>query len=142
MKKMILPLILAVSIVGMNTSCKKNNTKTTKDYLTGKWKQTQTADDNNGNGVMDANEEFTDTTNTYYTFNSDGTGTATTMFLSGVTSFPMTWSLLNNNTYVLVSIPAINTNNVSLHIDNINATNMTLKDTTGGIASWSVFVKQ
>lgn len=122
-------------------SCKKHNNPSVSDNLVGTWKATYTATDTNGNGIMDPNERMVDTADANFrlVFNANGT-LALTLF--GTPIAQSSWSLINSNTYLkTVDTGSAGTTTIQ-HIDNLTSSSLTLKDTTGGTATWTIFAKQ
>jgi hypothetical protein len=140
MKKLILPIVLIATMMGTVTSCKKKNAETTKDKLVGTWTRKQEAVDNNGNHLMDTSEIVADTNNFTYKFNSDGSGNAAGVYSGMQVSYAINWTLTPDNKWIKLSIPS-QPDTISVHIDNLDAHNLTLEDTFNSNYSWGIFTK-
>lgn len=141
MNKITIAAIGICIVLAAFASCKKKHNPSVQDNLLGKWKLNKEAIDTNGNGKMDANEVFTDTSSANYLliFNADGTITETYL---NVPARQLTWSLENNNTYLKIVDTSSGGKTTHKHIDELTSTSMTWKDTTGGTATWTIFAKQ
>ncbi len=87
--------IIALGVILMSACKKTEAEKSTKDKLVGKWKSTYFAIDSIDNDVIDASETSTLSRVITYTFNSDGTATATTSTDTSVGHF--LWALTNGD---------------------------------------------
>jgi hypothetical protein len=140
---MLKPFILFIAttfLAGTFYSCTPKHDTTTRDLIAGDWSMTIVADDHNGNGVMDSIEIATGsiTPSPTYTFVSSGSGYVT-LLSNPKTDF--TWELVDNTTMKITGTTPTSTP-VTVTIDNLTATDMTLKNTAGGLTSWEVFKKK
>jgi hypothetical protein len=139
MKKVIIGMCLLLAAF---LSCNQKSGSSVKDNIVGKWKVVKDATDLNGNGKIDANEEVTDTANADFLLIFDANGSFT-ITAAGIQVAEMTWTLENDNTVVRTIDTSSGARDTTYqHIDNITATNMTLKDSSVVPVKWSVFVKQ
>lgn len=149
MKKQILSLsMVAVAAALAFSSCKKdddNNTGSARaNQIVGKWKNTQTGDDVNNNGIWDASEvEDLDSTESYVVqLNANGTGTAT---ISGTFNFsgPLQWELSNNDENLRIIADILGTKDTTFYkFVSVNTTEIVVKDTTASPAYFDKYVKQ
>ena len=113
-----------LAVVGMTTSCKKDDEDTSKNRMIGTWNVQYIGSDDNENGSLEESEKevITDTSRFTFTFKEGGTGETvlTPSINTGVnTTVPFTWSLdeaankvtitANNETNV-VSLLTLNQN--------------------------------
>ena len=122
-------------------SCKKKNNPSVSDRLHGTWRPAFNAADANGNGVLDASEKVADSTSTVFkmTFNSNNT---LVIYYMDTAIDQQSWNLQNGDTYIKFLDSAVGASPLYLHIDEITSSSMTLKDTSGGVVSWSIYAKQ
>lgn len=138
MKNRSITFVLAFAAIAFASCNKSNNNNQTKDNLIGTWTAATNATDNNGNGIMDANETFPDTRYVMYdlAFSADGKLTyLNNHIVAGIAN----WELTTDNSYLRIFET---TNSLSYHIDAITASVLTVKDTSGGRISWVVFNKK
>ncbi len=122
-----------------SVSCKKSSGGV-KSLLEGKWKSEQVGYDKNGNGILDASERGNvDSLNEYKLFNSNGTGDDIGANF-GLYPIPFYWLLSQNNQFLAIQDTSYAV--IYYHIDTITSTQMILRDTAGGVASWNVYKKQ
>jgi hypothetical protein len=99
--KKVLPLALISLLV---VACKKEDSSSRSELLTGSWRLSFDALDSNRNQTLDANERkaFTDPalTNTTYTFNADGSGAINA---SGTPAAPFAWNLVNGEQQLVLT---------------------------------------
>ncbi len=148
MKKQLFGIFGLLSLASIAMfSCSKSSSSTsstaTKDNMVGTWIITSTASDNNGNGVKDATEIVTSDTSWAHqlsTFNANGT------FADNYYNFAIhgNWELLNNNTWVKITVTDTGVNyglTGYSQILSISSTELSIKDTSGGV-SWTTYRKQ
>ncbi len=127
-------------------SCKKSSSGSNSPIV-GKWKITQDATDTNNNGVLDAGEKYTDSSNSIITFNSNNTGISTESFGTATLSANFSWALTNNNTALRIIstdntvTPAIMDTSYSI-VDAITSTTLIVRDTSSSPIQWTIFTKQ
>ena len=108
-----------------------------RENLLGKWKATENARDDNGNGKLDDGESFPDLlyAENNLVFDADGT---LTLVNSSALRGRKKWELLHGDSYLRVTEPAYSTD---YHIDRISSSSLVLKDTSNGRISWLMFAK-
>ena len=122
-------------------SCKKKSSASVSSNLQGTWRATYDAVDANGNGVLDANEKVTDTTTAKFKMTINSNNTLVIYYMDTAID-QQSWTLQNGDTYIKFLDTAAGSTPTYQHIDNISSSSMTLKDTTGGIVSWTIYAKQ
>jgi hypothetical protein len=141
--------ISAICLIAF-ASCKKKEDDSTKSRLTGKWKWTQYATDDNNNGIRDASEliQVNDTGVVFLYFNDNGSGLETFSDVGITDTIPFTWALENGDKDIRL-ISTMNTANPAgtlTHIEALSGSEMILKDTATSVAgivnSWNIFKKQ
>lgn len=129
--------ILACILIAVAACKKENNNDQVKENLTGKWKATTNALDDNGNGIMDAGETFPD--GIYLTHNLVFTSDGVLTIVNGtIIAGKKNWELAHGNTYLHTFE---STSSTYYHIDALTSSSFTLKDTTGGHITWITFAK-
>jgi DNA-binding beta-propeller fold protein YncE len=138
MKYVILFIALSAGMA-IFVACKKTSGGA-KSMLEAKWKSEQAGYDANGNKAIDSNElHTTDSLNEYRLFNSDGSGAEIGVNF-GNYPLPFYWALSTDNQYLRITDTS---NNATIfHIDVLTNTQLTLRDTAGGVAVWNVYKKQ
>lgn len=118
-------------------ACRKDKNAHVRENLLGRWKATENARDNNGNGKLDDGESYPDRLYTTHNLVFTGDG-ALTLMNDSVISGRRKWELLHDNTYLRIIEPAFNTD---FYIEAISSTALKLKDTSGGRTLWFMFSK-
>jgi len=143
MKKYVIGALL-ISAVCIAASCKKPGNSSPASNLEGSWFVNKVYLDTNRNGIMDANELFTDTSLAHQVirFNTDGTLVST--YYSSVSHG--TWQLVNGNTYIKTTDTSGGTTTSYVLILSLTPASLEIKDTTGvgagGYIVWEFLTKQ
>ncbi|RYD51898.1 MAG: hypothetical protein EOP52_06860 [Sphingobacteriales bacterium] len=99
--KKLLPLAL-ISLLAI--ACKKEDSPSRSELITGSWRLAFDALDSNRNQTLETNERkgFTDPdlTGTTYTFNADGSGAISA---SGTAPAPFAWNLINGEQQLVLT---------------------------------------
>ena len=122
-------------------ACQKTSTPSTPyTQLEGNWKLTQTATDDNDNGILDRNELVNVSNDVeFLKFNKDLTGTQTITINDTTNTYAFTWNLANNDSEL---IRIEDGDSIVSQIDNINSTDLTLRQNTTPVISWELYSKQ
>jgi hypothetical protein len=133
---------VVVSFLFAVVSCKKSSSSpSVQSEIVGTWVASKDAVDLNGNGVMEANEIYADTSFPGATLVFSSSGTFSDVFM-GIPLVTGSWKLVNNNTYLETSDTLYGGSTDYQHIDNLTTTSLTLRDTTGGQTSWTILTKK
>lgn len=135
MRKLI--LILAGSAFVSLCACHKKANDHVRENLVGRWRATENARDDNGNGKLDEGESFPDRlyAENNLVFTSDG---EVNLINNNMINGRKQWELMFDNTYLRIIEPAYATD---YHIDKITSSKLVLKDTSGRHTSWYIFEK-
>ncbi len=137
--------VIALLLIIAALSCKKPGGSTpVSTAIIGSWAYSKVYIDTNLNGIMDANEMFSDTSFPHQVlkYNSDGTVIGT---YYGAPWSKGTWELTNNNTYIKTTDTAAGAIPSYAQIISISSTSFEVKDTatTGGHhVEWVFLTKQ
>ena len=140
MHKPLISLTIAAIVFITLFSCTPGHDTATRDLIAGDWKMTYNIDDYNTNGIIDSSEIAAGiiSPGPVYTFVSSGSGYVT---LFGVHSSDFSWELTDNTTMKIAGTATPSTV-VTVKIENLTATDMTLKKTDSGLTSWEIFKKK
>lgn len=145
-KKILIPVALLLAATTAVISCKKDDkVKSRHDMFVGSWKIYQSGEDENGNGIWDANEMAidSDAAVTMVLFNSNGTGNLQGDSAGVPMSVPINWNLQNNETDLRLIMPlSSEADTIIQKIVSIDESMFVLKDTTGTPAYFISFKKQ
>lgn len=135
MRKLI--LFLAGSAIVSIGACHKKANNHVKDNLVGRWRATENARDDNGNGKLDEGESFPDRlyAENNLVFESNG---EVNLINNNMINGRKQWELMFGDTYLRIIEPAYSTD---YHIDKITPSELVLKDTSGRHTSWYLFAK-
>ncbi len=153
-KLFLVAVIAAMLSVSILPSCKKsdNSTPSRSAMIVGNWKAYQQGTDANGNGTWDA-DEHTDIVGISMsgitvklgtiTLKDDKSGSATATILGSPTTMPLTWSLLNNDNDLQVIVTTMaGPYTLSGTIVSLNESELILRQTSTGAATYMSFIKQ
>ena len=111
MKNFTTALIIACSFSALTiSSCRKEKADvipSAAEYLSGKWRVTHFAYDNNYNGTLDSNEKYEPEAQLNYVFYYDGTGTISSYSSSypdNIYDASFNWFLQNNSEDVVMTV--------------------------------------
>ena len=148
MKKLLIPVVLLLASASALMSCSKDKSpKNTHERFVGTWKIYQDGEDDNGNGIWDANEkkDYIDfgAGFTTFTFNEDGSGTVLGEGGNKIITDSLTWNLQNANRDIRIITTFVGYSDSTVqNIVSITDNILVLKDNTQSPMVFKSFNKQ
>lgn len=133
MKKIFIPVAMFLAASTAVTSCKKDDdtSKSRHEMFEGSWKLYQSGEDENGNGIWDANEKVVDSDAelTLIVFKGDGTGSLTGEENGVPMTSTLTWNLQNGDKDLrLINTMSGAPDTIIQNVVSIDASTLVLKD--------------
>ena len=137
----VLRFAVAALLLAAPVACKKDGDVTAYDRLLGKWKQTQFATDDNGNGILDPQELHNVAANRTdnLIFNDDSEGVETIIADNVTTNYPYSWYLLPGDS---LQRNGIGHDTILYQIQDITAVKLTLMTNSNLGMAWYIYAKQ
>ncbi len=134
MKKTLLFVAAVATLAGV--ACKKdsNSTPSRSQLIQGTWKPSFTANDKNGNKVLDADERVPTTDTGSIVFKGDGTGSATAQGIS----LPFSWKFFNNE-QALITTSSFGSDTSYIHT--LTSNEFIIENRDGVTYTWNGFKK-